>query len=1333
MKKRTYSVIIAVLLAVTVFVLPIVNPGKNTDSENNSNINRASSIIQLNRQKDNKPAAKVNIPKSDASVTFIVTVDGDSLADTVLKSNNRYENVRQLLDSDESRKYIDNIKKSQAIVKANIEKLISGADFKNCYTYNTVINGFSVNSPFSAMDKIRKISGVTSVFPVFNKDMIVSEYEWEDEEYYDEEYYDDPYEETYEDIDTQTDEEYAEEYDYEYEDPEIYDDEDPDTEESNENSTDENEESGTSEESSNHTPVYQQMIHADNAHEKGYTGNGKVIAFIDNAFDPSAKAFQAAPSSLSYTADEIKKLTSQSSFNIVSNASVTKSDKVIYAYDYADQDDDTYSSYSFHGTYTAAAAAGCFEEDENNYFHGTAYDAQLIFMKVCKDESNYANEDSLLAALDDTAKLSPDILNISLGSGADSQLLTNALDLLNKTGTLICASAGNNSQNIYTPDKNGISAEYTDYGTISYPSSLPYVISAASEDSTENIYNYFETEDGKKIPYCDFVSSGETDIPSFSNENNDTDYLYADITGTKNDYADLNVKDKIIILKRGEISFEDKIKYASIAGAAGLIVISDEPLYTRFTADESVIPCACIGADAETYLKEHPSGKITFQKNGTFTDKNGGKPSSFTSYGVTSDLRLKPDLAAPGTELLLPDENGYEKFTGTSASSAVTAGAAAVVSQYINKNHASIAAPERITAISALMMNTAVPARYNDKLYYTPRLQGAGNLNLQNILTSLVYITDENGMASISLGDSETGEYSYSLILHNFTDKEQTYELSGALQSDKLSSINGKIYNTLTPEDISSSASVTFSVNNKEVRSVTVKAQENLTLDCKIRLKPELLYYYQLYAKSGMYIDGFVFFTPKESDSVLSVPFMGYCGIWSDAEIFDSSIYNSTEEPALGASSLNACIIDNGSIDSTPLGFNHFTGKADAGTICAGKNTVKNAHDLTGETSSFILPNYYLLRDTTEYTIIISDSSDKNVFELNIGKISNLAKIGTEPYVELINRFNTDNLQYLFSQLSEGTYKYTVNASAVDSTGGTGETKSLSYEFTVDNTAPEMPETEIYSENDRLYLKLTAKDNTAIQGFILYTAGMTDNTLNYSDRIDELIENEYISDDAYTLITSRFHDNSAEFVYDITYLYRDLMRLKTYAQSNNMNIPVPQTIFVKSVDSAFNLSDPVQCTSAAPGKVVYSVKDQNNRPVEGMEVTLSGITLKSDSKGIIEFTDIIPDTYAAHISYLPENYKAEKTTQLVEITNSNYELNYDIRLKYTGKELYAQDESSAETEEMSVKEETEAPQEDNRSFDVEDSAFALIFISVMLIISTVSLLISRRKKYTGNL
>ena len=52
-------------------------------------------------------------------------------------------------------------------------------------------------------------------------------------------------------------------------------------------------------------------------------------------------------------------------------------------------------------------------------------------MKVCKDESNYANEDSLLAALDDTAKLSPDILNISLGSGADSQLLTNALDLLN--------------------------------------------------------------------------------------------------------------------------------------------------------------------------------------------------------------------------------------------------------------------------------------------------------------------------------------------------------------------------------------------------------------------------------------------------------------------------------------------------------------------------------------------------------------------------------------------------------------------------------------------------------------------------------------------------------------------------------------------------------------------------------------------------------------------------------------------------------------------------------------------------------------------------------------
>lgn len=1332
MKKRIYSVVLSILLASAVFILPIVNSG--TDGERNitDKIKRVTSIINKPSVDDSNTqntSPKINIPKSDAAVTFIVVTEGDSLSDAVLKSNHKFENVYALLSSDSSRKYLDNIKKTQAVVKASIEKIITQASFQNSYTYNTVLNGFTVTAPYSAMEKIQKITGVVSVIPVFGKNFLISDIEDEDDYDY---YYDDENDYDY----------YEEDDDYYYEsetdeyEPDEYYEEDENEESSDEDNPDEESEvsdtSETSEESKDLTPVYEKMAETQKAHEDGFTGAEKVIAFIDNSFDITHPAFSSAPSSLKYTYNELKSLTDKSVFNINSNSSVIKSDKIIFAYDYADNDDDTFSESSDHGTLTAVAAAGCRETDDENSFRSIAYNSQVIFMKVCSSDSNYASDDSLLAALDDTAKLSPDILNISMGMNNESELLTKAFDVLSQNGTLICAAAGNNAENVYQSDENGLSADYTDYGTISYPSTLPYVISAAASNSTESRSNYIETADGEKIPYADFVSNGETPIPVFSESSSDTEYIFINTYGEYNDYKELDVKGKVVIVKRGAISFDDKLKYAAVYGAAGVIVISDEPLYIPLCANESMIPCAYVSGDAEKYFNDNPSGTLNFKADGTFDNPDGGKPAEFSSYGVTKDLRLKPDLSAAGTEIEIPDNNGFSKFTGTSASSAVISGSASVLSQYLD-GKLEINDTEKNTAITALLMNTAVPSKYDDKLYYSPRRQGAGNLSIDKAMNASVYITDLNSTPSVDLGDSTDGKYSFSLVLHNFSDDNCKFKLKTMLQSDKLNSISGKIYNTLTPQDISSYCTVKFMADNKEVKEVTVKAQDNLQLDCEIEVKPELIYYYQQFAKNGMYIDGYVFFSPeKDDESELSVPLMGYCGSWADAKIFDESVYQTLKDPAIGANSLNACIVDNGLYNSLVLGKNYFTGKTDSNTVSVGRETIKNAYDLQTNVTSFILPNYYLLHDTADYTISISDSSGSILYENNIGQISDFVSIDYEPYIGLLNSFNTDTLSNLFSELSDGSYQYTVTASTIDSNGSSGSKQSVSYPFTVDNIAPDAPSGEIYTKNSRLYLKLTSEDDRSVQGFILYTANNSNNnSLSYSDRLQELINAGYISEDAYKLISTRFENNSAEFIYDITDLYRSLKGLESYAKSNDMNVPVPTSIFAKAVDYSFNLSSPVEFGTTAPGSVHYTITDQYNRPVEGVGIEINGLTLTSGKNGEISFNDIIPDIYGAYITSLPDDYKAESRAQIIDINNNSYDLKFNLKLTYTGTEI-VEDEVS----ETSVPDETVNPaisqKEDTKNTekkDMDDSTFALIFVSTTLLISTLSLIISRRKKF----
>lgn len=65
---------------------------------------------------------------------------------------------------------------------------------------------------------------------------------------------------------------------------------------------------------------------------------------------------------------------------------------------------------------------------------------------------------------------------------------------------------------------------------------------------------------------------------------------------------------------------------------------------------------------------------------------------NFSSWGLSADGHMKPDLSAPGYELYSPSlKNTYEPMSGTSSASPHAMGIVSLVQEHVKKNTLSIA------------------------------------------------------------------------------------------------------------------------------------------------------------------------------------------------------------------------------------------------------------------------------------------------------------------------------------------------------------------------------------------------------------------------------------------------------------------------------------------------------------------------------------------------------------------------------------------------------------------------------------------------------------------
>ncbi|MGO1581264.1 MAG: S8 family serine peptidase [Peptoniphilaceae bacterium] len=621
------------------------------------------------------------------------------------------------------------------------------------------------------------------------------------------------------------------------------------------------------------------MIYADEAWKRNYTGKEQVIAIIDSGADPNHEIFKNSVESPRYTQENIKKriedyhMTEGKYFN----------SKIPFGFNYADRSTIIKEmSERSHGMHVAGIVAG-----NSSTKKGVAPDAQLLILRVFGDSGLGTTHSIYDQAIDDAVMLGADSINMSLGSTgvSDSRLelsTKTALENAKKAGIGVSIAAGNDGFAGWGAANNPKNTN-PDYGILSSPSNAEISLSVASVDNDTVMKQAMLIEnDDRRV---NFAGSDGYTMPEDYVEVVDGRY------GRKEDIPE-DVEDKIVLIQRGEpklteeISFAKKIINAEDKKAKAVIVYNnlDEPLFVMAGLDGITIPSALIGKeDGEYLLQLINSGKkpkVKFEKEFNLTkNPTGYQISSFSSWGLTTEGNLKPDISAPGGEIYSSiNNNKYDNMSGASMAAPHVASGIAIVKKYVETEMPNIPNEEKHGIIKNLLMSTAVPHMDKEsKAYTSPRSQGAGLMNLDGATLSKVVVEGTNKISSINLNKIEGNTVTVSAKLHNYGEEANTFSYYGVLNTDTVE--GDKVL--LKPTKLMESDKKEITVNPKETTSfeITFNLEDNMVQ----KLSQEM--------PSGFFLEGFIFFESKNAPN-LSVPFVGFKGVWQDVPVIEKSVYD---------------------------------------------------------------------------------------------------------------------------------------------------------------------------------------------------------------------------------------------------------------------------------------------------------------------------------------------------------------------------------------------------------------------------------------------------------
>lgn len=842
-----------------------------------------------------------------------------------------------------------------------------------------------------------------------------------------------------------------------------------------------------------------------------YKGEGMVVAIIDSGVDHTHRDMVVSPNTaIDLSKAEVDTLKAEQGL-----LGKHFTDKVPYGYNYFDHSTevrDLVPGGSNHGMHVAGTVAANGDTD-NGGIKGVAPEAQLLAMKVFSNDPGYAStfSDIYLVAIDESIKLGADVLNMSLGSVASfyspedpaNLAITRAVD----NGVVASVSAGN-SRHLGRGYKTPF-AENPDIGVVGAPGLSYDSIQVAASGNMQTWYNYNLSLNGTAVQGNDghFGYSSDNWVEKLPNPEYDIVSLIGK-AGAAADYVGLNVTGKIVAVTRGGTPgpFIDKAAEAAKQGAAGIIVQDAGAAGAILYRDLGgfAIPIIFITKPAGDHLHSlYTAGntKLTFNMESHIPAPQAGRPTEFSSWGTTPTLDIKPEIMAPGGNILSTlNNNQYGLMSGTSMAAPHVAGGSALVMQYI-KEHAiykNWSLKDQAHLAKVLLMNTAEQTIGTNGQPFSPRLQGAGMMQIADAtLTPVRVVNPTTNEAKVELRDftSKVVEFKVKAI-NDSSRKAITYNVNVDVLTDAIQKS--------TTVDTNWTAAVTPTADNPHLRgseplknvvvtapaTVTVPAGGTVDIPVKIDLTNAKIPGYLadgktptvLDLKEDIFVEGFVRLTDSTNvEPDLVVPYVGFYGDWDRPSIIDGmrNLDSKAYFTLAAGSQPQAGVVDN---RGTYIGFDPVNGYTNA----VSKFSLSPNGDGMFDT---IVPILSFLRGAEDVQYNVLDA-DKN----------KIRTIRTETY-QRKHYYSTTTTQYTYSTarawdgkvngelVPDGNYFYEVKA-RVDMNHREADWQSKLIPFKVDTKAPVVTAAYDVAAN-KLTWTATDGDGVGIQHFLVKVDGVS--------------------------------------------------------------------------------------------------------------------------------------------------------------------------------------------------------------------------------------------------
>ncbi len=578
-----------------------------------------------------------------------------------------------------------------------------------------------------------------------------------------------------------------------------------------------------------------EMVGSYDVWDSGYTGAGRRIAILDTGIDEDHPSFD--PGAFAYgqkitektTGREVQKeelLDIQDISKVFERLKISqlqdgitpetlyRNQKIAFAFNYAGGNLDISHECGDHGTHVAGiAAANEYVPKENEGYQeqpegvaGIAKDAQILVMKVFGDEAD-AYTDDYMAAIEDALLLDADVVNLSLGSiqpgeseEPGDEYVNGVFRRLLDSDMVVSISAGNAGAWGDSSSQGLNRTEDVNLDMVGNPGSFTNALTVASAINA----GYSETgvQIGKRIYFYEEATAKNpiASMATLDKTGSGTEYQYVflDSFGEETDYQEVDVRGKIVFVKKGVITFDEKHENAEKAGAIALFICDSDMIFPKLklTGAKASIPCAMLGREDswDIELEEEKTIRILSKPISNRKAAKGYQMSDFSSWGVPGDLSLKPEITAPGENIYSAIDGGaYGGMSGTSMAAPSISGMSALISEYIERNklEEKTGLSQR-SLIQSLLMSTAIPLKKNDKVEYSPRKQGGGFANVKSAISTPVYLLigekeGNDGKVKVELGDDpgRSGVYEFSFHDCNLSGKNQYYALDSAILTEQ--------------------------------------------------------------------------------------------------------------------------------------------------------------------------------------------------------------------------------------------------------------------------------------------------------------------------------------------------------------------------------------------------------------------------------------------------------------------------------------------------------------------------------------------------------------------